>query len=307
MGDNADLSRSKVQEPAQNIDDRPFSPRIDRTYPEPKLTLPYGACDCHFHFIGPQSQFPMVPNRPFGNLQFEDTSFEDWEKMQGGLGLTRGLHVESMMYGRNYELALHAACRYPDRLRTVVIMPWPEITDRELQILTDAGVVGARISWMTEKDVSKQMLERLNELGWSIHYLIPMVELDELWEDLILNSPGNFILEHNGYPPVEKGANSEEFDFVIKCLDTGRCWVKLSPRFSGQETFPFDDTYPFVTRLLDAAPNRLLWGSDWPHPQYFKPMPNDVALLDMVLDWIPDETVRNMIFVDNPAELFGFT
>ena len=86
---------------------------------------------------------------------------------------------------------------------------------------------------------------------------------------------------------------------VVICCFLG--WV------SAQETFPFDDTNPFVTRLLESAPNRLLWGSDWPHPQYFKPMPNDVALLDMVLDWIPDETVRNMIFVDNPAELFGFT
>ena len=115
-----------------DIADLPFSPRIDRTYPEPKLKLPSGACDCHFHFIGPQNQFPLAPDRPFGHLQFEDTSFGDWELMQKGLGLSRGLHVQSMMYGRNYELPLHAACRYPDRIKTVVIMPWPEITDREL-------------------------------------------------------------------------------------------------------------------------------------------------------------------------------
>jgi predicted TIM-barrel fold metal-dependent hydrolase len=109
-----------------------------------------------------------------------------------------------------------------------------------------------------------------------------------------------------GYPPAGKGPDSAEFDFVMRCLDTGRCWVKLSPRFSAEEAFPFADTNPFIRKLVEAAPNRLLWGSDWPHPQYFKPMPNDVGLLDMMLDWVPEEAVRTMIFVDNPAELFGF-
>ena len=285
--------------------DLPFSPRIDRTYPEPKLKLPAGAWDCHFHFIGPQSQFPLVPERPFDHLQFEDTSFQDWELMQTGLGLSRGLHVQSMMYGRNYELALHAACRYQDRIKTVLMMPWDSITDRELQILTDSGVVGARISWMTEKKINSFMIDRLNDFGWGMHYLIPMAKLDKQWEDMIYHSPGKFVIEHNGVPTIEKGVNSKEFDFIIKCLETDRCWVKLSPRFSDQKNFPFDDTDPFVHKLVEVAPHRLLWGSDWPHPQYFKPMPNDVSLLDMMLEWVPDEKIRNMIFVDNPENLFG--
>lgn len=286
--------------------DLPFSPRIDRSYPAPRLTLPAGACDCHFHFIGPQERFPLMPGHVFSHLQFEDTTFDDWERVQAGLGLTRGLHVQSMMYGRGYELALHAQCRYPDRVRTVLIMPWPEITDRELRVLTDAGVVGARLSWRTETDIDRRMIDRVHGFGWAMHYLIPLAELDEFWAEMILTSPGRFVLEHNGYPTAAKGADDAEFDFVLKCLDTGRCWVKLSPRFSAQDDFPFDDTDPFVHRLVAAAPDRLLWGSDWPHPQYFKPMPNDVALLDMMLDWVPDEATRNRILVDNPAELFGF-
>jgi predicted TIM-barrel fold metal-dependent hydrolase len=103
-----------------------------------------------------------------------------------------------------------------------------------------------------------------------------------------------------------KGVDGAGFKFMLRCLDTGRCWVKLSPRISNQETFPFSDTDPLVHKLVDYAPTRLLWGSDWPHPQYFKPMPNDVALLDMMLDWVPDAKTRRLIFVDNPAELFGF-
>jgi predicted TIM-barrel fold metal-dependent hydrolase len=291
---------------ADETPELPFSPKIDRTYPTPKLTLPPGACDCHFHFIGPQSQFPLKAGHVFSHLQFEDTTFADWEKMQAGLGLSRGLHVQSMMYERNYEIAVHAQCRYPDRLRSVITMPWDEITDRELQLLTDLGVVGARFSWRTEKSLNAKMIDRLCDLGWSIHYLIRTADLEDDWGQAILKTPGNFVLEHTGYPPADKGADSAEFGFVFKCLDTDRGWVKLSPRFSAEEDFPFADTNPFITKLTDAAPNRLLWGSDWPHPQYFKPMPNDVALVDMLLDWIPDEKIRHQVMVDNPAELFNF-
>lgn len=291
---------------ATETEDLPFSPRIDRTYPKPKLVLPPGACDCHFHFIGPQSQFPLRSGHVFSHLQFEDTTFDDWERMQAGLGLSRGLHVQSMMYERNYEIALHAQCRYPDRLRGVITMPWDDITDRELQLLTDVGIVGARFSWRTEKRLNARMIDRLCGFGWSIHYLVRTADLQDDWAQAILATPGNFVLEHTGYPPAEKGADSAEFGFVLKALDTGRCWVKLSPRFSAEDDFPFADTNPFIAKLTEKAPNRLLWGSDWPHPQYFKPMPNDVALLDMVLDWIPDEAIRHQVFVDNPAELFHF-
>ena len=291
----------------QNIPEKiPFSPKIDRTYPIPKLKLPVGACDCHFHFIGPQAQFPLQKDHVFSHLQFEDTTFEDWERMQSALGLTRGIHIQSMMYGRNYEIALHAQCRYPDRLRTVITLPWDGITDKELQLLTDNGVVGARVSWRTTDKINSRMVDRLTAFGWSIHYLIRVSNVTEEWKNLILNTPGNFVLEHTGYPPTDKGVESEEFNFVMKSLETDRCWVKLSPRFSSQEDFPFSDTNPFISKLIDSTPTKLLWGSDWPHPQYFKPMPNDVKLVDMLEDWIPDEATRNLILVDNPAELFGF-
>ena len=142
------------------MNELPFSPRIDRTYSKPKLVLPPGSCDCHFHFIGPQVHFPLLENHVFSHLQFEDTTFSDWEIMQDSLGLSRGLHVQSMMYGRNYEIALHAQCRYPDRLRTVVNLPWDEITDRELTILTESGVVGARVSWRIEKNLNSRIFKK---------------------------------------------------------------------------------------------------------------------------------------------------
>jgi 2-pyrone-4,6-dicarboxylate lactonase len=283
---------------------RPFSPRIDRTYPPPRLKLPPGACDTHFHFIGPQRQFPFKPGHVFSHLEFEDTPIEDWLTMQAALGLSRGLHVQSMMYESSYEIVLHGQCRFPDRLRAVM-RPWPDITDRELEILTRAGVVGYRVAWRLDKAIDQRLVARVHEHGWGIHYLVKSEEQDD-WKPQILKSPGRFVLEHMGGVDPAKGIDAAGFKFVLACLDSGRSWVKLSPRISKQDDFPFSDTDPLVKKLVEHAPRRLLWGSDWPHPQYFKPMPNDVRLLDMMLDWVPDEHTRKLIFVDNPAEAFGF-
>ncbi len=295
-----------MNSPVNNKPTRPFSPKIDRTYPKPKLKLPPGACDCHFHFIGPQKQFTLKPNHVFSHLEFEDTTFEDWEKMQAALGLSRGLHVLSMMYEHNYEIVLHAQNRYGNRIKSVIV-PWPGITDGELDILTRSGVVGYRITWRLTKEIDQKMVARTTERCWSMHYLHRADEEQmDGWKPHILKTPGKFVLEHMGGTDPSKGIDGEGFKFVLQALDTGRCWVKLSPRISKQNNFPFSDTDPLVKKLVQHAPNRLLWGSDWPHPQYFKPMPNDVALLDQVLDWVPDEATRKLIFVDNPAEVFGF-
>lgn len=280
---------------------RPKSPPIDRNYRKPKIKLPPGACDTHFHFIGPQSQFPLHPNHVFSHLEFEDTTIEDWLMMQEALGLTRGVLVQSMMYGHNYELALHGLARFPDRLRAV-ISPWSGITDRELEILTKAGVVGARFATRMDPVLDERMIHQVHEFGWSANYL----GIAENRRKAILGSPGRFVIEHAGHPPTDKGVNSPEFKFVLQCLDTGRCWVKINPRFSEQENFPFSDTTPIVRKLVEHAPNRLVWCTDWPHPQYFRPMPNDADLVDIMLDWVPDEKTRNRIFVDNPAECYNF-
>jgi D-galactarolactone isomerase len=195
------------------------------------------------------------------------------------------------------------SCCTRNRCFPTACAQWPfpgqGITDNELRILTRCGVVGYRVTHRLEKEIDQRMVARVHEHGWGIHYL---VKQDPEWRRRILASPGRFVIEHmGGIDPVE-GLESESFRFVQQCLDTGRCWVKLSPRPSKQETFPFDDMLPFVRRLVERYPTRLLWGSDWPHPQYFRPMPNDVDLLDQMLDWVPEESTRNKIFVDNPSE-----
>jgi predicted TIM-barrel fold metal-dependent hydrolase len=285
-------------------DTRPFSQPIRRDYRAPKLKAPPGACDTHFHFIGPQKLYPMKPNHLFSHLQFQDTTIEDWCALQKALGFSRGLHVQSMMYENLYQLLLHGQCLMPDRLRAVAI-PDPSITDRELDILTKAGTVGYRLTWRLEKEINERMVARVAEHGWQIHWLIHG-EHTEHWKPKILKSPGNFVIEHTGGVRTEQGLDGPDMKFLLQCLDTGRCWIKLSPRPSKQENFPFDDIKPFVQKLVATAPDRMMWGTDWPHPQYFKPMVNDVDLLDQLIDWVPDEALRHKILVDNPETLFGF-
>ncbi len=285
-------------------DSRPLSPQIDRSYRAPKLKLPPGACDTHFHFIGPQSLYPMKPNHIFSHLRFEDTTIEDWLKLQSALGLSRGLHVQSMMYENIYQLMLHAQCRMPDRIRSVAI-PSVDVTDKELDILTKAGVVGYRMTWRLSKKPDERIIARVAEHGWQIHWLIHG-EHTEDWKSKVLASPGNFVIEHLGGVRPEQGLDGPDFTFVKRCLETGRGWVKISPRPSKKQTFPFDDMKPFARWLVENAPDRVLWGSDWPHPQYFKPMVNDIDLLDEMLDWVPEADLRQKIFVDNPETLFRF-
>jgi len=304
---------------ASALTQRRYAPPPFRELRPPKLKLPPGACDAHFHILGPQAQFPFNPNRSFvPGVDHEDSTLEDWKKLQSTLGLSRGLLVQSMMYYPSYELALHCLCLMPDRLRGVV-MPLPPISDRELHILTKAGVIGARFTPSTEKTIDERLVRRILEFGWGMHYLLGpadpktagQVRADEdevvaAWRKQILATPGKFVLEHMGSPPVEQGITSKGFRFVLQCLDTGRCWVKLSPRISNHERHPFSDVRPLVDELVRRAPNRLLWGSDWPHPQYWRPMLSDSVLLDLMLEWVPDEVTRNRIFVDNPIEAFGF-
>src|SRR5580704_10649958 len=171
----------------------------------PKLKLPPGACDTHFHFLGPQTAFPFNPNRKFvPEVDHEDSTSADWQAMQKALGLSRGLLVQSMMYYPSYELALHGLSLMPDRLRGVVYVT-PSITDRELSILTRAGVVGARFTTPTGPEIDDRLVRRVHEFGWSLHYLLHGEDHVKSWRKQILASPGKFVIEHCGNPPIEQG------------------------------------------------------------------------------------------------------
>ena len=188
-----------------------------------------------------------------------------------------------------------------------MIVPWPHITDGELDILTKAGVVGYRITWRLTKEIDQRMVARTAERGWSMHYLHRADEAQmDAWKPHHPEDAGKVRAGAHGRRRSGEGHRRRRLQVRAAMPRHRPLLGEALPRISKQDDFPFSDTDPLVKKLVQHAPNRLLWGSDWPHPQYFKPMPNDVALLDQMLDWVPDEKTRKLIFVDNPAEVFGF-
>jgi predicted TIM-barrel fold metal-dependent hydrolase len=253
--------------------DRKLSPPPVRDTKKPRLKAPPGACDTHFHIYGPQARFPLNEARP---LDVEDSTVDDLIKLHDTLGVERGVIVQSLMQGHCYEYMLNALCRDPARFRGIA-MPAPDITDRELEILDQAGVVGARFAFRWSPEIDPAMIARVHELGWHPQFWFRGEEEALAWRDTMLASPGNFVIDHMGWQPA-----------------------------SALDGPPYADTLPFAQALVDRAPERLLWGSDWPHPDHFEAMPNDGDLFDLMLDWVPDPATRKQIMSDNPAELFGF-
>jgi 2-pyrone-4,6-dicarboxylate lactonase len=284
-----------------------ISPPPIRDFPEgPVFDVPPNACDTHIHIFGPQKRFPLSAariNGPFSDVIYEDAIVEDAMEMLDACKVDRAIFVGTMLYGDRYDPMVHALTKVPDRLRGVAIID-PAMTDGELKLLDDAGVVGIRVSKAFSPQIDDTMVARACALGWTINYV---TQDWAAWGPQVLATAGKFIIEHMGEWDPSAGVESETFQFLLRAIDTGRCWVKLSARMSHQDDFPFDDLLPGVRKLIEYAPNRILYGSDWPHPVYFgRPMVNDVSLLNMMADWVPDEKTRNMILVDNPAEAYSW-
>ena len=229
--------------------DRKLSPPPDRNTKKPLLKTPSGACDTHFHIYGPQERYPFNPNRP---MDAEDSTYEDLIKLHDTLGISRGVIVQSLMHGHCYEYMLNDLCRDPERFRGVA-MAAPDITDGELEILAKAGVVGARFAYRWSADINRNMISRIDELGWHPQFWFRGEEEALAWRDIMIASPGNFVIDHMGWQPAKNGLDSPGFRVVLDCLETGRCWVKLSGpnRFTSEQKLPYSDTLPFAQTLIE--------------------------------------------------------
>jgi 2-pyrone-4,6-dicarboxylate lactonase len=280
---------------------KPMCPAPIREIGTPALKPPKGSCDCHVHIIGPQAIYPCSPHN---TVEMHDSTLDDFRKVQAALGLSRALIVASGLQQYDYQPVLHTLCIDPLRYRGVII-PSPDITDAELEILDNAGVVGARF-YPGIADPDERMLARVREIGWSAHFPLANPAQAEAWHSWIEGYAGRFVIEHSGMPNPAEGIESMHFGRVLAYLDTDRCWIKLSHRFSKLDYPPFEDSLPFNCALVEQRPDRMLYGSDYPHPNYWGPMPTEEQILDLLLMWAPDETVRHRILVDNPEELFGF-
>jgi len=275
--------------------------------------LPAGACDCHAHICGPASVYPYGAERIYTP---PDATIESYRRLLAVLGVERAVLVQPSVYGTDNRALLAALRAAGDGIRGVAVVE-PTIEVRDVEALHRAGVRGVRLNLVDRREgrnavpvaIVRALADRIAPFGWHIEFL---VNLDAApgFVDAIAGLAVPIVLGHLGYPRAGARAWVEAPAFVslLALLKGGRCWVKLTGpyRISSAADLPYEDVDAVAAKLAQAAPGRLLWGSDWPHVMMNKPMPNDGPLCDLLARWIPDARTRRRILVENPMELYGF-
>jgi predicted TIM-barrel fold metal-dependent hydrolase len=272
----------------------------------PKLKAPPNACDCHMHIY--DSRFPVAPN---AKLRPPDATVDDYRLLQKRIGVTRNVVVTPSTYGTDNSVSLDAMARFGATAHGVVVVD-TSVADAELKRMNEFGVRGIRFnlvqSGATTIDMLEPLSKRVNDLGW--HVQIHMLG-DHIVEnaDLLKRLSSPIVFDHLARIPQPAGVDHPAFALVLKLLDKGRTWVKLSGAYQDTRTGPpaYADVSKVARAYVKAAPERLVWASDWPHPtEKADAKPDDAILFDLLADWAPDEITRNRILVDNPAALYGF-
>jgi 2-pyrone-4,6-dicarboxylate lactonase len=276
----------------------------------PRFEVPPGACDAHLHVFGPESRYPYQFERAYTP---PDAPPPAMAHLHAALGIERAVLVQASVHGTDNRSILDAVALDPARRRAVVSVSGRE-TDAELSRLNGLGVRGIRVNLVDRGGMPfaslaelERMAERIAPLGWHVEFLVH-VEEGSAFPDLVRRLATPAVVGHLGYTKAVKGVGDAGYQRFLRLLDEGKCWVKLSGpyRISAEDAPPYSDLDAFAAALAEAAPDRLLWGSDWPHVMQVKPMPNDGDLLDLLGRWFPDAQLRRRVLVDNPAELYGF-
>jgi predicted TIM-barrel fold metal-dependent hydrolase len=274
------------------------------------MRVPPHACDAHAHVFGPPARYALSPRRGYDPAP---ASPEDYRRLLDALGIERGVVTQPSVYGTDNSALLDALAGDPGRLRGVASVG-AEVPDAELERLDRAGVRGIRVNLVDPGGNPfdsfagvERMAARIRPLGWHLELLVHVHEFEDLPRRL--GALGvDVVVAHLGYTPTSAGVDHKGFRDFLGFFAEGRCWVKLSGpyRISAERGVPYGDTAAFARTLVATRPDRLVWGSDWPHVWLKVPMPNDADLLDLLAEWVPDEKVRRRILVENPARLYRF-
>ena len=273
---------------------------------KPRLQIPPHSCDCHAHIFGPPDQYPYAPNRSYTP---PEASTEAYLRMLGALGFERAVIVQPSVYGVDNSCTRDAILASGGMWRGVAVVE-PCVTDSRLAELHAAGFRGVRINLLFKGGLQMETLEQIaraiQPLGWHVQLLLDGRDLPEL-SDRLRRLPVDFVVDHMGHMPASLGAGHPGFQTLLELLRGGRCWVKLSGAYRiSAKPQPYEDAIPIARALVETAPDKLVFGTDWPHPSISVPMPQDASLLDLLPLWAPDEATRQKILVENPARLYGF-
>lgn len=276
----------------------------------PRHALPAGATDCHCHVFEDRARYPLVAHRSYTPPL---CPLEDYLGLCAALGIERTVLVNASVYGEDNRVTLDAIARLgQERARGVAGLS-PDATEKEIARLHAGGMRGVRLSTMVKGYGGTDRLEAIGRtirpFGWHVQLHVERsAELAEL-EPRLLAHPTPLVFDHLGRVRGAEGTGAAGFRALLRLLERrDDCWVKISSFYRLSDSGPPDyaDMKPLAQALVAARPDRCLWGSNWPHPVWNGPMPNDGELLDLFCEWVPDEAVREQILVANPARLYGF-
>ncbi|MEI6302962.1 MAG: amidohydrolase family protein [Betaproteobacteria bacterium] len=270
----------------------------------PQLKTTAGATDCHMHVY--DDRYTAVPGAPF---KPPHTPAAAYQAVQKELGLERVIVVQPAAYGFDNSCTLEAMAAFGPGSRGVAVIA-PGTDDAEIERLTRAGVCGIRYfmlkGGLLPWDTLEPMAARLHEFGWHINLQLDGRDLPQ-YEAMLNRLPGRLVIDHNGKFLEPVATDHPGFRALLRLIEGGRTWVKLAAPYETSKSGPpgYEDVSVLARALVKAAPERCIWASNWPQPN-FPSAPPSSAMLDMLLDWAPDEATRRRILVDNPAHLYGF-
>jgi 2-pyrone-4,6-dicarboxylate lactonase len=265
------------------------------------------ACDAHCHVFGPAAKFPYAPDAAY---RPSDAPFEELQRLHKTLGIERAVIVHASCHGSDMRVTLDAIARSGGCYRGTAIID-PTFSEKKFQEMHDGGIRGVRFNFVKHLGGRPDMgffrttVERLRAMGWHLILHLDAEDLVE-FEATFKKLPIPFVIDHMGRMKADEGLEQAPFKTLLSFLRNENAWVKIcgAERVSSKGP-PFTDAVPFARALIQAAPERILWGTDWPHPNV-KWLPDDAALVDLFVLMAPESALQKQILVDNPARLYGF-
>lgn len=273
----------------------------------PGWTPPPGATDCHMHIFGPASKYPYAEGRDYTPT---DCLMPLYKEMCAAVGIERTVVVHPSVYGFDNRCSEQAVRDLGPNGRGVAVLP-ADVDKAEIKRLDDAGFRGVRFNMVsaggTPREALESMAAKIAERGWHIQIFTKSADIAAM-EARYAKLPVELVFDHIGGADPAQGLEQPGFQALLRLLQAGRAWVKVSGAYRVDlDGAPWPKAAPFAKRLIEAAPDRVVWGTDWPHPHLQgRPMPNDGDLMDALAGWTDDAVIRRKILVDNPAKLYGF-
>jgi 2-pyrone-4,6-dicarboxylate lactonase len=281
----------------------------------PRFQLPAGAVDAHCHVFGPGDVFPYAPERKYTPC---DASWEQLFALRDHLGFDKNVIVQATCHGSDNRALVDALQRSGGKARGVATVS-RDVTDAELQQMHAAGVRGTRFNFVrrladfTPRDVLLEIAQRIAPLGWHVVVYFEAQDLPELY-DFFTALPTTVVVDHMGRPDVRKPVDGPEFGLFVRMMrEHPNIWSKVScperlsvsgpPALQGEQR-AYQDVVPFARHLVEAFPDRVLWGTDWPHPNLKDHMPDDGLLVDFIPQIAPTPALQQRLLVDNPTRLY---